>query len=243
MHDIERNLEQYGRWLETTSDESMSRQSLARHAVHAVPRGPRSRVAAGAAAVVAFLGLGAAGVVWLARAHEGVDRPTAATADGETTAAPVDVTIRLLEIFDNTEPPGSLSVASTASQLDALRQSLQLDRDLGPVDFAEELVLVITIPDTACRRHLSITLVEGASLTPSFAVDGSAVCDLAMIPTSYVVAIARRDVPALFRVEQPLESAEYSTTAVLVDLGELDAAASPLIARPPALTSTNTTVP
>jgi hypothetical protein len=58
------------------------------------------------------------------------------------------------------------------------------------VDFANEVLIVFTVPDDPCPAQFLGLLVDGDTLSPNLA-DGSSDCKLSLVPRSYVLTIER----------------------------------------------------
>lgn len=150
-----------------------------------------------AAAVVVFVAVLAGLVVVVYR-----DSPQSVTAGPtEDTADSSTVTFEVLSVSAGyLNGLGVLRTASSAVELSGLWDLASATEPVPTIDFDEQVVVSITIPDDACPPTLEAFDRDGSTVAPRF-VESSGVCDdLLVIPRTYVAALDRSTTGPAFRL-------------------------------------------
>lgn len=172
-----------------------------------------------AAAVTLLAGSGAA-ILALAR-HDGtevvtdVPRQSDVSSTAPTTPSGDSIDFDLLgRTPDGTTSSRDLAAATTQGDLNALWTTARLDGAAPSINFSEEIVVAITVPDGACPLTLGDVTRDGSDIAPEFTRIGS--CRLKLVPASYVVALHWAETGDSFRFVHPNRqpSGEQSTLQV-----------------------------
>ena len=162
-------------------------------------RAPRLLVAA---AVVAFVAALTGLVVTIDR-----DNPQSVTtgpADGTGDANPVTFEVLAVTDASDLNSLGVLRAAGSVAQLAGLWQVAGADEAVPTVDFGEQVVVSITIPDDACPPTLAAFDRDGSTIAPRFVEPGGE-CRQPLIPRTYVVALDRSTTGPEFRLVLPAQ--------------------------------------
>ncbi len=185
MHDV---ADQIKAWADAAAPTGPASVAKSAEVAPLADRNPRRRPSwlLAAAAVVAFVAA-LAGLV-LAIEHDSPQSVTTAPAEGTTDANPV--AFEVLSVSDGyLNDLGVLRAASSAVQLAGLWETAGATEPLPRIDFGEQVVVSITIPDDACPPALEAFARGGSTITPRFVETSGACDDLLVIPRTFVVAL------------------------------------------------------
>lgn len=129
------------------------------------------------------------------------------------------VTFEVLTIAQASDQMGKLRSATTAGEYVNLWKSANTSDPRPEVDFHEQVVVSITIPDDACPPELTAFERAGDVITPTF-VEPTRGCDLPLIPKTYVVALDRASVEPAFTLRLPADDIYgFAEQRLRVELG------------------------
>lgn len=148
------------------------------------------------------------------------DRPqSVTTGPAESTVDADTVTFEVLAVTDGSDlnSLGVLRAAGSPTQLAGLWEVAGAAEAVPAVDFGEQVVVSITIPDDACPPTLEAFDRDGSTVTPRFVEPGGG-CDGPLIPRTFVVALDRSTTGPEFRLLLPAQpQAELGET--FLDVG------------------------
>jgi hypothetical protein len=122
--------------------------------------------------------------------------------DQQAAPPPPDLGFEVLDMREASEPMGSLRSATDAEGFAVLWEGIGFDGEPPSVDFGEEVVVSVTIPDDACPPELTGFARAGDVLTPTF-VEPDGGCVDPLIPKTYVVALDRAPLEPGFTLRLP----------------------------------------
>lgn len=150
-----------------------------------------------AAAVVVFVAALAGLVLAIDRDHP--QSVTTDPADGTVAADPI--TFEVLSVTDGSalDDLGVLRAAGSATELAGLWEAAGASEAAPTVDFGEQVVVSITVPDDLCPPTLEAFDRDGTTITPRF-VEPAGGCDEPLIRRTFVVALDRSTTGPAFRL-------------------------------------------
>ncbi|MBL8778185.1 MAG: hypothetical protein JNK12_19765 [Acidimicrobiales bacterium] len=175
-------------------------------------RPPRLLAAAAVTVFVAAL----AGLL-LTLDHDGPQSVTTGPAESTVDAEPV--TFDVLAVTDGSDlnSLGVLRAAASPTQLAGLWEVVGADGAAPTVDFGEQVVVSITVPDDACPPTLVAFDRDGSTVSPRFVEPGGG-CDGPLIPRTFVAALDRSTTGPAFRLVLPGQP-QYEFGETFLDVG------------------------